>query len=271
MKKYGFFFMLSMSLLSCEDVIDVALETSEPRLVIDAGLNWFKGTSGQEQHIRLSLTAPFYDADVPPATGATVYVTDTFNNRFDFIEENGTGSYINDAFIPRIDGLYFLTVIYDDETYTASGQLQSVSPIEFVEQNNNGGFAGDETELEAYYTDPLGIENYYLFEFINTANNTRTLEVYDDEFTDGNQIFAFYADENLKANDIVEIRNFGISNQFYEFMNILLQQTDEEQGDPFEVQPATVRGNCINETNPENYPLGYFRLSEASVFIYEVE
>ena len=54
-------------------------------------------------------------------------------------------------------------------------------------------------------------------------------------------------------------------------MNILLHQNSEEGGGPFETTPATVRGNCINETNPDNFPFGYFRLSEVDEITYIVE
>ena len=80
----------------------------------------------------------------------------------------------------------------------------------------------------------------------------------------------FYVEEDLDPGDEVIIRNYGVSEQFYEFMFVLLQQTSEGGG-PFETQPATVRGNCINTTSPNNYPLGYFRLSEVSEIVYTVE
>jgi hypothetical protein len=54
-------------------------------------------------------------------------------------------------------------------------------------------------------------------------------------------------------------------------MFILLQQGSDDGGGPFETQPATVRGNCINITNPNNYPFGYFRLSEVDEVIYTIE
>lgn len=271
MKKIIYIILLSLSITSCEDVIEVDLETTEPRLVIDAALNWFKGTTGNVQFIKLSLSAPFFNSEIPPATGATVVVTDSFNNTFNFIEESETGIYTNDSFIPVIDRIYNLKITYDNETYVATEQLIPVSSIDYVIQNNDGGFSGDEVEIEAYYTDPEGIDNYYLFEFINTAHGVKDLEVYDDEFTDGNEIFAFYSDENIETGDELVIRGVGISERFYEFMNILLQQTDDDSGDPFETQPAQLRGNCINITNPENYPLGYFRASEVSLFTYIIE
>jgi len=271
MKKIIYTLLITVSLVSCEDVIDVDLENAEPRLVIDASLNWLKNTDGSFQFIKLTLSAPFFDDDIPPATGAQVIVTDSANNTFNFTEEGTSGIYTNNSFIPAIGRTYYLNILYNNETYTATEQLLSVAPIESVEQNNNGGFSGDETELKAFYTDPKDVENYYLFEFASTNTNSLSLEVYDDEFTDGNRIFAFYSDPDVNVGDEIIIRNYGVSERFYEFMNILLQQTDDESGDPFETQPALVRGNCINETNPENFPFGYFKASEVSVFTYVIE
>ncbi|MFI1773225.1 DUF4249 domain-containing protein [Thalassobellus citreus] len=271
MRKIIYILIISLNFLSCEDVIDVDLKSTEPRLVINASLNWFKETQGNNQYIKLTLSAPFFNNNVPPANGATVIVTDLNNNTYNFIEEDNTGIYINNSFIPVIYGTYNLTIIYNNETYTASEKLIPVSPIEYVEQKNEGGFSGEETEIKAFYTDPQGIKNFYFFEFISTTTKQQSLEVYDDEFTDGNQIFAFYSDEDLNAGDELVIKNYGVSKQFYEFMNLLLQQTGDESGDPFETQPATVRGNCINQTNPENYPLGYFKASEVSIFNYIIE
>jgi len=264
--------ILALILLwSCEDPIDVSLNTAPPRLVIDASINWFKGTTGNEQQIKLSLSAPYFADSTPPANGAMVFITDENNNTFNFMEENSSGVYLNTDFIPELDGTYNLTVIYEDETYTASETLKSVASIEFVEQNDEGGFTGEETELKAFYTDPADEENYYFFEFISDIPAIPTLEVYNDEFTNGNQIFGFYTEEELEAGDVVTIRNHGVSERFYEFMFVLLQQNSEEGGGPFETQPATVRGNCVNETNPDNFPFGYFRLSEVDEYVYTVQ
>jgi len=270
MKKYVYI-LLSVLIFSCEDVIDVDLNTAAPRLVIDASLNWFKGTVGNEQQIKLTLTAPFFDAEVPPATGAEVRVIKASDDVFIFTEVGSTGVYMNSNFIPQLDETYELEIIYEGETYRGTETMNSVVEVEFVEQNDEGGFSGEETELKAFYTDPADEDNYYFFEFISDIPVIPALEVYDDEFTDGNQIFGFYTEEDLETGDIVVIRNYGVSERFYEFMFLLLQQNNDEGGGPFETQPATVRGNCINETNPDNFPLGYFRASEASEFIYTVQ
>lgn len=271
MKKFLIIAFLTFMISSCEDVINVDLNTAEPRLVIDASIKWVKGTTGANQSIKLTLTAPYFDAEIPPATGAEINITDSNNNTYIFVEDGNTGIYINTTFVPVIDETYTLTINYDGDIYTATETLKSVVPIDFVEQVNEGGFSGDETELKAYYTDPANEENYYFFEFISDIPVIPSLEVYNDEFSNGNQIFGFYTEEDLEAGDEVMIKIHGISERFYNYMFILLQQNNDEGGGPFETQPATVRGNCINQTNQDHYPLGYFRLSEVDEFIYVVQ
>ena len=263
--------LISITIYSCEDVIDLDLNTSQPKLIIEASINWVKETSGNEQEIKLSLSAPFYDFETPPANNAQISVFDNNGNQFIFIEEGLTGIYKNDTFIPVLNAEYTLEINYEGEVYTGTEVLKSVVSIDYVEQKDDVGFTGEETELKAYYTDPENEENYYLFEFNNNFSAYPTLEVYKDEFTDGNQIFGFYTDEDLTTGHEVIIKNQGISKAFYEYMFILLQQSTEEDGSPFETIPATVRGNCINVTNPNNFPLGYFRLSEVDEIIYIVE
>lgn len=271
MKKFIYLSFIACIFISCEDVIEVDLNEAEPRLVIEASINWLKNTQGNEQEIKLSLSAPFFNDSVPPANGAIVEIVDSNNNVYSFTEVDQSGIYRNNTFVPVIDEAYTLSILFEDELYTATETLKSVVPIDFVDQIDDGGFTGEDIELKAFYTDPAGIENYYFFEFISEIVLTPTLEVYEDRFTDGNQIFGFYTEEDLEAGDIVTIRNHGVSGQFYNFMFILLQQGSEEGGGPFETQPATVRGNCLNVTNPNNFPFGYFRLSEVDEVIYTVQ
>ncbi|MCX7552225.1 DUF4249 domain-containing protein [Xanthomarina sp. F2636L] len=269
-QKFIIVVVLLVSFFSCEDVIDVDVPTSEPRLVIDASINWFKGTTGNEQFIKLTLTAPYFDDGVPPANNALVTVEDQNNNVFEFIEDENSGYYYNNNFITEINGVYNLTIVYENETYIGTETLLAVPEIEFVEQNLEGGITGEDTEIKAYFTDPANEENYYFFEFIPNTPVIPTLDTFKDEFVNGNQVFGFYVEEELNPGDEVLIKNHGVSKRFYEFMYVLLQQTGSAGG-PFETQPATVRGNCMNITNPENYPFGYFRLSEVSQVNYVIQ
>ncbi len=264
MKKILLFISILGILYSCEDVIDVDLNESESRLVIDASMNlWDDGNF--QTTVKLTTTAPFFDEEIPFVNDAFVEIIDENGLILPFVyAENGI--YVS-TIQPQSGVNYTLKIRYQEEIYTATEQLETVAPLEFVEQKNDGGFTGEDIELKAFFTDPANIENFYFFEGLSVRG--ASFDALKDEFFDGNQIFGFYFVENIETGDEVIFNLYGIDEQFYNYMFTLLQQS---QGDgPFETQPATVRGNIINETNLNNYPLGYFRISEVSTISYTVE
>lgn len=271
MRNYLFIFSLLLFQTSCEDVIELNLNTAEPKLVIEASINYLKGTYGNEQIIKLSLTAPYFDETIPPANSAIVMITDQNNRTYDFIEDGVTGIYKNTNFRPMLDNKYELKIVYNNEVYIGNETLKSVVSIDSIEQNNEGGFTGEDIELKAYYTDPIDEKNFYFFEFKSNTPILTSLSIYEDKYNNGNQIFGFYSEEDLEIGDQITIRNYGISERFYNYMFILLQQNSDGGGGPFETQPASVRGNCVNQTNPDNFPLGYFRLSEVAELVYTIQ
>jgi len=59
---------------------------------------------------------------------------------------------------------------------------------------------------------------------------------------------------------VVNIEMYGVSRAYYDYIKILIGQLGGVG--LFEATPVAVKGNCINETNPDNYAFGYFRLTE---------
>lgn len=266
MKKYILLFLVTLLLSACEEVIDIDLQNSEPKLVIEASVNVEKdGTSNAV--VKLSKTAPFFDNDLPPVTDALVSITSSTGDYYSF---NHTENGIYTApFLPVLGSTYTLEVIHQNETYTATEALQTVTEFEEVIQENEGGFGGDQIQLKAYFTDPAGVKNYYLSETLCVRGNDR--RAFNDEFFDGNRINDFYLADDLAPGDVVTFNLYGVDEYFFNFMIVILQQTDDGGGGPFETQPATVRGNIVNQTNSDNFPLGYFRISEISTIVYTVE
>ena len=64
---------------------------------------------------------------------------------------------------------------------------------------------------------------------------------------------------------------FGIDEKFANFTEQVLTQSGENGGGPFAVPTATVRGNIINISNPDNFPFGYFAISEFDADFLTVE
>ena len=269
---------ISIFLFSCEDVVDVDVQTEEPRLVIEASLDWEKGTSGNNQTIKLSMSTPYYDTTPNPISGALVKVTNETNGSIYNFSDQEDGSYTISNFEPFINHTYSLEVSYDNEIYIAEETLLSVPDFNRIEQSYDGGFNDEALEVTYYFDDPPNIENYYLSSFQEVGTLFQNLEGMSDEFTDGNEMFNFYEkdddngddDDNFKPGDVVDISLYGISEQYYNFMRILIEQYDAG-GDPFSSIAAEIRGNCINPTNPENYAYGYFRVTEVVRATYTFE
>lgn len=259
-------FLMCLVFISCEDVVEVDLQESAPRLVIEASLVWNKDREHQSQYIILTTTAPYFDEEIPPATGATVSVFAPDGTEFIF-EEIEAGIFANEEILPSTAGDFELVITYQGEVYEATESYITTPELEEVVQNDNSGFSGDETEFRIFYTDPAGEENFYLFHFIHTK---LSLQLYEDEFTDGNRNFAFFSEEDVNPGDKVGFEIQGISERFYNYLYLLRSQSGTAGG-PFQTQPTLVKGNIVNTTSPDNFPFGYFRLSEADYLTYTVQ
>lgn len=260
-----------ISMIACEDVVDIDLDTAAPKLVIDASIKWQKGTSGNEQTIRLTTTGDFYANQTPIATGATVTVTDG-TVIYIFNEEIGSGNYICTNFNPVVNEEYTLTVIYKGEIYTSTDKLYATPVIEAIEQSTIAGFGGEDVvQVKFFYQDNGAEDNYYLIGFKNSTVSYPEYGVIDDKFFQGNVMFGLYIDEDLKPNDQLILSLQGISSRYFNYMTKLLNIAGSAGGNPFTTAPATLRGNIVNQTNTDNFPLGYFNLGEIDTRDYIVE
>lgn len=264
-------FFISIFFTSCEEVVDVDLKTAPTKLVIEAAINWQKGTTGKQQTIKLTTTAGYFENAVPVVSGATVFIKNSKNVQFNFSEFQKTGRYVCNNFVPEIDENYSLTVISGGNTYTATETMKGVAPITRIEQNNEGGFTGKEIETKAFFNDPANADNFYLFKYAYSHKITATYYATEDKFFQGNEFFSKSDDDDLKIGNEVEMTHYGISKQYYNYMNILISIAGSGSGGPFQSPPATVKGNIINTTDKANYPLGYFSLSETDYRKYKIQ
>lgn len=262
---------IGLFLTGCEKAINVPLKTESPRLVIDASIDWVKNTAGNEQKIVLSTTTGYYSSEFPSVSGALVTVTNASNTVFNFVETPGTGQYICSDFLPVIGQTYNLKIVLNGETYTASETFTPVPKIEDnIDQNDKGGEAGDEIEITFSYKDDASQANFYLNSFTQPHSPFPEFEVEYDDHTNGNLMQESYSHEKLKAGDQIDIKLYGISKSYYNYMFKLILATGND-GNPFPTTPSAVRGNIINQTNSNNYAFGYFRLAEVAAKSYTIK
>ncbi|MBU2949696.1 DUF4249 domain-containing protein [Tamlana agarivorans] len=280
MKKYIYlsFICVVNLLVSCTDVIDVEVPTADPRLVIEASLDWEKGTLGNNQTIKLSKTSPYFDTNSSnPVTNAMVSVTRLSDNRVFNFANNNDGTYTTTSFEAVFNETYQLDVLYENEVYTATEMLLPTTEITKITQSKDGGILPDAIEVNVFFDDPDNETNFYIIRFQNQGDLFPEFRDLSDELLNGNEIRVFYEkrgdDENdkdneLKPGDVVDINLFNVSERYYKYMQLLNSQLGS--GNPFSPTPVELRGNCINATNADNYPYGYFRVTETDERVYTI-
>ena len=269
--------LLLVFFTACTDVIDVEVPSEEPRLVIEASINWEKGTSASNQTIYLSKSTPFFETNGNvPVSGASVVITNNNDGSiFEFNDQND-GSYTTSNFIPVLNDNYTLEVMSEGETYSAQETFMPVVSILEVYQSTDK-FLPEVLEVNFDFLDPAEEENYYYIKFKEQADAFPRLLDFKDEFVNGNLITVFNErQENEDINqveyapgDTVNMELIGVSKRYYEYIQLLINQS--ESGGPFDTTPVALRGNCTNQNDPNNFAYGYFRLTEISKATYTFE
>lgn len=276
--KYGLI-LLGLILASCTDVIDVELQAAPPRLVVEASINWEKGTIGNNQSISLSISTPYFDStNNEYVSSASVKVlNENDGTEFIFSHQN-EGVYACIDFIPELYQSYILEIEYKEEMYIAKETLMPVTDITKISQSKENGFVDDVIGVAVSFKDPVAEDNYYLMKFQEQKDLLPTLFDADDEFTNGNEMRIVYekitdektGEKELEPGDILDIELYGISKNYYNYIRLLISQNETGDG-PFSTIPAPIKGNCINSSNPKNYAHGYFRLTQVDRTTYTVE
>ena len=258
---------------SCEKVIDVKLNTEQPRLVVDAALSWTKGTDGKNQSVILSTTTNNFNKEIPKVSGATVYETNGNNRRFDFIEEPAIkGKYTCINFVPVVNETYVLTIIYNGETYKGQEKLTAVNPIERVEQRSDLGINRDEFGIKVHFKDTPNQNDFFVLSYVTPTLAFPSIEVTSDKFFEGRTTFGLFSYSKLKLYDPVNIRLNGISESYYNYFRKLASTANSGGGGPFQPAPSSaIRGNLVNQTKESNYCLGYFSISETDIATYTIK
>lgn len=258
--------VLIMSVLvfaSCEKVVKINLKDAPPKLVIDASIIWQKGTSGNQQTVKLSTSTGYFQSLIPKVAGATVSIANSVNTVFNFIEVPNTGNYICNNFVPVLNEKYTLTVKYNNLIYKAEEVLTPSPIINEIEQRNDLGFNSDAIGIKIDFNDFANQNNYYLFSFLVPSKIFPEYQVLEDQYNQGSKMSWLYADTALKIKDKLALTLFGISKPYYNYMNIIVRNTASGAGNPFQSPPANARGNIVNVNDPNDFVYGYFSLSES--------
>lgn len=168
--KYIFSIFLSVSLMSCEDVIQLNVPETEKYLVVEGTITNVAG----EQFIKLTESQALLSTTAPNAvTNATVKVTDNTGRVYEFKDTKNEGKYIwtpstaTEA-MGAIGKTYTLRIDVNGESYQAVSELKRVPKIDSIvykyEDSPRVNQTGDNKPKQGYDA------NFYAKDFVGVGD-----------------------------------------------------------------------------------------------------
>ncbi|MDM9632634.1 DUF4249 family protein [Robiginitalea aurantiaca] len=290
MKKWFLYFLIcAIPLTGCEDVIEVDTPSEDPRLVVEGLLRVDTTQRWIPVEIKLTQTSNFFGT-IEPVTDVDEIIIISQEIDENGLPNGGTGTssltqldpgsgiYVPDPSFDRDQRIpvsavleanieFTLVISWRGRRYAAQTRYVPAVPIDTLVQGDKTLFEDEETEVIVRFTDDEEPGQYYLFDF-GFANFLPS----EDTFYNGQQFtFSYFYDEIFIPGTALEISILGADQTFYNYMDLLVEQTDGAQG-PFQTPVATARGNVFDVTNldndevvdnaaqPNTFGLGYFAI-----------
>lgn len=253
MRNYHLIPLIVLLCTSCEKIIDLNLNNTEPKIVIESIF-----TDVSTRHtVSISNTADFDTNNTTiPVSGATVLIKEESGPTLTFTEST-PGNYISTRYKGKPGIKYTLSVTVNGKTYSATSIMPLAVPIKSINQAELNFFGKSRKIVELNYIDPFGIPNFYYSRiFINNVKRDN-FSVDSDRFNDGKQVKnTIYTDESeLAKGDAVRIQLLTIDENVYRYLFSITQITGNGG-------PPTTPANPNSNFN--NGALGFFSASTST-------
>jgi len=250
------FVLLFLLFSSCEEVIDLDLETALPQLMVEGNI-----TDGAGPYlVKLSKTGAYFgNQNYEQVRDATVVLTDNTGQQKETLAEISPGNYQTSTLQGVAGRTYILTITTAGKTYTAQSTMPYPVPLdslglEYVESGFDEDAAGNTKgyEVKAHFQDPLGIKNYYRFKlYLNNEYKYKEIYLQDDDLSDGKKI-AYELEANYaQVGQRVRVEMLGIDKATYNYYNTLSNIIGGDNGF-IDAVPDNPKSNLSNGA------LGYF-------------
>lgn len=253
-----FIIIVSAVFTSCEKVVDINLETSSPKLVVEGIVTDQPGMS----YIRLSMSDSYFNVQNPsPVASAIVEITDNNGNTTIF-NESAPGFYQPDtSFLGQVSMSYNLKVLVNGKQYTAFAtmrkgiEIETVTTKYFDENNSEGKEEGYYVYISFYELPGYG-DSYKVDLFVNgqsVMNRPGDLFFFNDKYIDGGHAVDWEFAQKVNKDDTLRLRMYSLTKEGYEFYDAVYAISNA--GGLFGKNPANVPTNITGDA------FGYFGAS----------
>lgn len=238
-------------LSSCTELIDIKLDDSEVRLVIEGEI-----TNEPARHaVKITRSANYFSNEpAPRVTGAIVSITDGENSHI-LIEEE-PGLYLTEPDVFGTPGkTYQLTVLTNGMEYTAISEMKQVMPIDSIQFRRS---VRDEKNYEVllFAQEPETPGDFYLWRsYRNDSLLTDSISKVDfqsDILINGSYLNGYPVHQvEATPGDEITLEMLSVPEDYFLFVITLMIET-QWRGGPFDGPPANIQGNISNNA------LGFF-------------
>ena len=266
--KIFFISLLLITFASCSEKIDLELNDTYPRLVVEGLLTDQPGA----HYVRLKYSTSYFHSEVPPAvTDATVVLSDGQTTWQ--LEQTEPGLYAtSDDFAGVRGATYKLQIQIGEDEYEAISTLRPIATLDSISVKPHDWIPNHQ-QVVVHFQDPPGSADFYLWKvFLNTTDLTNIpnkTPFSDDQGVDGVYISAPALmiqpqEYTLNQGDTIRVEMYSIDYDYMMFM-IAMRRNTGSTGGPFAGPPANIKGNVSNGA------LGFFLTSavSSSEMVYE--
>jgi len=290
------FFSILFLATACEDVIQVDLEDGDNQLVVDAWVN----DKNEPQVIKLRRTSPYFDNSFSPAeTGATVTITESNGDVYNFVDTDNTGDYTwtpSGQTFGTVGNSFVLDIaLANGKNFQSFSMKNRTTPVDSIAAEFREQSLGQPEGFycEFFARDPIGPgDTYWIKTFKNGEFLNKPSEIniaFDASFTPGamvdgvtfiTPIRSFInripdsGDEAVDNNDIppyaegdsIRVEIHSLNFEAFEFIEQAQTQLTLGDAGIFAEPPANVPTNIValNGTEAEDVPVGFFNVSAVS-------
>ena len=254
MKKYISILMAAL-LISCEEVIELDLNSSDPQVVIEANLT----NDISKNFVKITESTDFYNpGNYINISNAEVKIV--VNNTEEYIlNEISPGNYFNENLLAVPENEYRIVVDYSGKNYEAVSQVPKPILIDSLSYKlETRPFNKDKKylELHVHFKDNPDRKDFIRFVIYKNSEKLDGIFLYDDRLTNGNNIDFFFFnfnDEEFNSGDKILVELNTIDQKSHTYFKTLRNARANSRSGPFgSAAPANP------ETNWNNNAFGYF-------------
>jgi hypothetical protein len=268
--------LLILSTLGCEDIIEIDLNSTNPKIVIEGSIS----NNNSKALVKITKSTDFYKPGFyEKVSGAIITLKDDNDKNYNFIEISN-GLYESLDIIGESNVEYSIDVIAEGEIYNATSTmpnqliLDSLSIEEAPTRPGKDNDGGKKIIIHIYFQDQPNINDYCRFKLYNNGVQLGGFYIYEDRLTDGNYIdyslLLKSEQSKIKTGDEITVELLSIDETAFDYYKTAnsINASGSAHGGPSSTSAAPT--NPVS--NWSNKALGFFTaytISKDSIIIKE--